>query len=570
MTEILHNLILLRPKYLSFRNRVTRSERTLGLYARDGVIVALGLGLMGVIYWLTVWFLSTVRGFSHLAYLSPFVPFSIVFLFLFFMLVISSTVTSLGALFLSRDLDLVLSSPVRLMVFFANKFLYVLFSVGWMSIVFIAPMIIGYAVSFRASWEYYLAAVAVLPPFFVIPTALGMCVSTVIAVVISSRRVKYLLFGVGALFLVWVAAIAELISWRAQNRGDVTQIFLFFRFISFPDEIWLPSHWVASILKENLVSTGTSLLPEYGMLYLVALWMVCLAFILVVLFHEAGYSRSSEASVGSKSAILNLREIFVRIVGLRRADVGALVAKEFRILSRDVPQLLQLILLCGIYVIYLYNIRVFHGVAALSKYSELSLGGILFVMNICIGGFLSTAICTRLVFPSLSYEGRCIWLLTTAPITPRRLLRTKFWCWYVPVLLIASTVFCSGSIALFDSFAMAIVSIICAWVLSYGLVGLAMGFGAVFANFDWEHPSELIASLGSMIFMLSAAGLILASIPLLWVLARFATGELAAIYGFKLALFIVVLCLIGLWGMHVLAARAALDAGERSLIRFAE
>jgi hypothetical protein len=46
-------------------------------------------------------------------------------------------------------------------------------------------------------------------------------------------------------------------------------------------------------------------------------------------------------------------------------------------------------------------------------------------------------------------------------------------------------------------------------IMTFGLVGLAMGLGATFANFTWEHPSQLAASFGSLIYMLGSTVLIL-------------------------------------------------------------
>jgi hypothetical protein len=41
-------------------------------------------------------------------------------------------------------------------------------------------------------------------------------------------------------------------------------------------------------------------------------------------------------------------------------------------------------------------------------------------------------------------------------------------------------------------------------ILCHGLVGLGIGLGALFSQFEWEHSTQLSMSLGSFIFMLSS------------------------------------------------------------------
>ena len=41
-------------------------------------------------------------------------------------------------------------------------------------------------------------------------------------------------------------------------------------------------------------------------------------------------------------------------------------------------------------------------------------------------------------------------------------------------------------------------------ILCYGLVALGIGMGAVFSQFEWEHPAQISMSLGSFLFMIGS------------------------------------------------------------------
>ena len=103
-------------------------------------------------------------------------------------------------------------------------------------------------------------------------------------------------------------------------------------------------------------------------------------------------------------------------------------------------------------------------------------------------------------------------------------------------------------------------------IIAYGVVALAIGLGARFAQFDWEHAGQLAASFGSLVFMLTAVMLIMCGMVVAW-LGAFAPlpailAELAPQEARYLAA-LISLSLIYLGNRA--AAHFALRAGERAL-----
>jgi len=102
-------------------------------------------------------------------------------------------------------------------------------------------------------------------------------------------------------------------------------------------------------------------------------------------------------------------------------------------------------------------------------------------------------------------------------------------------------------------------------------VGLAIGLGAVFANFEWEHTSQLAASFGSLVFMLCSTALIALNVVPAMILIflrtlisfgyEFTALEWYSAVGSAAALLVYI---------NFAAARTALTAGERALARSLE
>src|ERR671937_2889021 len=111
-----------------------------------------------------------------------------------------------------------------------------------------------------------------------------------------------------------------------------------------------------------------------------------------------------------------------------------LVLKEIRLFFRDTTQWSQLILLGVLVIVYVFNI----------KFLPLRGEGITFFLvnvvpflNLALAGFVLASIAARFIFPSVSLEGRTLWLLRSSPMSMRDLLWSKFWVGTLPLLLLA-------------------------------------------------------------------------------------------------------------------------------------
>jgi len=186
----------------------------------------------------------------------------------------------------------------------------------------------------------------------------------------------------------------------------------------------------------------------------------------------------------------------------------------------------------------------------------------LLIGNLMMESFVVTAICTRFVYPSISLEGAAFWLLSSSPLSIREFMELKFWFWFIPVAALAGIFLAIGNYMVGTGFYILLISFATALAICYGVVGLAIGLGAYWANFDWEHPSQLAASFGSLMFMLLSVALILMSIlPVVMfvVVQHETTLEISRLPSALTGLALLI-------ALNYLSARLALELGERKLI----
>ena len=90
----------------------------------------------------------------------------------------------------------------------------------------------------------------------------------------------------------------------------------------------------------------------------------------------------------------------------------------------------QLILLGVLVIIYLFNIRalpLFRG-----EQVPFFLVSVISFLNLGLAGFVLASIAARFIFPSISLEGRQMWLLRSSPLDLRALMWSKYWIGTVP------------------------------------------------------------------------------------------------------------------------------------------
>lgn len=189
------------------------------------------------------------------------------------------------------------------------------------------------------------------------------------------------------------------------------------------------------------------------------------------------------------------------------------MTREFFSFTRDITHTIQLAMLLAICILYLYSLQNLQppthvGTTTLQLWDMCTI-----VSSLILSSIIILSICARFVFPSVSLEGQSLWILQTAPMRSREILRAKHLGWFIPTSLMSAVIFSSGGFALGLAPLLILALIATGVILSYGLVALGVGIGARFARFDWEHPTELSTSWGNLVY--TSCGLIVLTLSLI-------------------------------------------------------
>ncbi len=481
------------------------------------------VGPPGVIY-----HAQTVRFVFHLFFAS-----------LNVMLVFSSGIILYTGLYNSRETEFLLTQPVRAERLVLYKFQEAVFFSSWGFFLLASPMMIAYGIVVAAPWYYYVLMLPLIVAFVYIPSGLGAL--SCLFIIHRLPRMRVLIVSGAA---VLITAIASWSIWQTVS-GPQTKLFgaqwfqetlLRFR---FTQQEWLPSSWLTGGLLEAARPVSTAQAHEN--VFQVPFFQSCLYLALLIsnamLCHvltvwaskhwfRVGYNgfvcgqrsvrHADEAlvdrAIGRLLAVANRFPAQLAVWSDRAADVALaafpihvrlLLIKDWKLLRRDPVQWSQFLIFFGLLGLYFLNVDRFNNPQR--DISYVTWVNMVSFLNLAVVGLILSTFTTRFIYPMISLEGHCFWVLGLMPMKRDTVLWSKFvfaslGSW-VPcaMLILLSDVMLQVSLLI-----VAVHQLVCV-LLCLGLASIAVGLGAMMPNFRETSPSKISAGFGGTLNLVLSA-----------------------------------------------------------------
>lgn len=443
--------------------------------------------------------------------------FHLFFLSLNVMLVFSAGIILYAGLYHSPETRCLLTLPFRAERIVLYKFHEALFYSSWGFFLLASPVMVAYGIVVGAPWYYYALLVPLIVSFVYIPCSIGaICCLLIVHKLPKWRRV---VVGVAALAV--IAATLPPI-WQTINTP---QTLLFgsawfeetLRRFRFTEMEWLPSSWITGSLLEaarppSLVISANHVvdLPSFkSFMYLALLVSNALLLHVVMVWLGRRWFRSSYASFACRRTrrrqpgLAWADRILAWPLRLFSTPVQLLLIKDWRLLRRDPIQWSQFLIFFGLLGLYFLNVDRFKNPTGNVGYATWI--NMVSFLNLAVVGLILSTFTTRFIYPMISLEGHCFWILGLLPIERNTILWSKFW-----FASLGSWVPCSLLVLLSDL--MLRVAPLVIWVhqltcilLCVGLASIAVGLGAMMPNFRETSPSKIAAGFGGTLNLVLSA-----------------------------------------------------------------
>jgi ABC-2 type transport system permease protein len=172
-------------------------------------------------------------------------------------------------------------------------------------------------------------------------------------------------------------------------------------------------------------------------------------------------------------------------------QVRLIVLKDVRLFRRDPLQWSQFLILVGLLLLYFVNV---HRVGSGQRFTQWV--NVVSFMNLSVVGLLMSTFTTRFVFPMVSLEGRCFWLLGLLPLKRDTILWAKF------LFSVGSLLVPCGLLVLLSDWRLDVPTSlmvehqVTSLLLCLGLSGIGVGLGARLPLLSEHSPSRIAAGFG--------------------------------------------------------------------------
>lgn len=426
---------------------------------------------------------------------------NVIFLTLFVMVLFSAIIASLSIYYISSDLDFLHSQPISKGSIIRVRFAQTLVNASWVVLIFAFPIFLAYGYYFEVNAGYYLYLLLSLPPFVVIPTLLGVLGIMVLMWFFPTDKAYQILSFMGLFYLACMIAFFRFLSPEKFFDKKVSDeaIIAFVESLKMPEFGFHPSSWITiGISSWTDQQTGT------------ALWQLLYLYAAAVVLGGVFWWVSRKIYFGSWRAYQEVKSaprdkvrkpgtqkpLWLKILPFSTGQKG-LFQKDMIVFSRDPSYWSQLFILAALVVVYIFNI-------VNLPLDNIVLKNVVSVLNVGLIGFVLSALASRFVFSTTSLEGNKMWAIYTSPLRMERFLIGKFLMYFPPLLLIGELlVVVSNMLLQVDAYVMQ-VSIVGIFFITIGVVGMAVGMGAMYPKFKYENISEISSGTGGILFIISS------------------------------------------------------------------
>ncbi len=498
------------------------------------VVAILGLlalaGMILFVSWILLGFLRSPELAKYTgADVTPFlqaVPV-LVFTGLFLGILLSSFGVLLQALYLSGDMDFLLSSPVPIRAVFVTKLLQAVLPNFGLIALFGLPVLFGLGLAGHYSIVYYPLVLLTMIALALAAAGLSALLVMLVARVFPARRAAEILGFIGAMLAFTCSQAGNIYnSFGHSTNVSGAQVSNMFSLLVRLNTPWLPLNWAG----QGLVALGEGRWLAGLLLVFLTLGLSAVLFMFALgtaeRWYYSGWAGMQVIAHGKKKVRAARQAASIQVslpaavaagtpaFGLARllpAPIRAIIWKDFLLLRRDLRNMSQLIspLIFGVvysFMIFNFGNQSSAGDAGAPIWLTNSLGTLLTYGNVGMSLFVGWMLLSRLSGMAFSSEGKYYWIMKAAPLRSAHLLVAKFLVAYLPTFVLGG-VFLTG-ISLVQKIPLSgfLYSLLAVAMCLAGMDGILLAFGVLGANFKWEDPRKMSAGglgcLGQILTML--------------------------------------------------------------------
>jgi ABC-2 type transport system permease protein len=357
------------------------------------------------------------------------------FLTMFLMLILSSLISTLNIFFLSRDLYLLLSSPLKTRTVFTWKAIEVASSSSLMVIFFSMPVLFAYCYYFAPRLIDIVAIVGIFLLYIITGVLLGILMGLIVPAFISVKRLQPVLSVVSIILISAIVIFLRLLRpERFGNPDEINNLMDYMSGLNVKSAAFFPFSWIAEAMHMVAKQDWWGYFKLFIVFGGVVLLMASFAFFLQHQFYLKLFDKLNKGSGGAYRSGWNHPPYIAN-------SYAALWKKEIKTFIRSPGQWSQLLIIAAIVIVFILNLK---GIPV----PHPSVEKLIAYLNLGMSAFIVAGLNSRFTFTTIPMEHPGIVHIMSSPFEKLRLYRFKLLFYAVPHILIGFMLFFAGDIAL--------------------------------------------------------------------------------------------------------------------------
>jgi len=439
--------------------------------------------------------------------------------------------TMLQALYLSTDMDFLMSAPIPMRSIFISKLVQGILPNFLIYCLLGVPLLYGLGISSGYNFIYFPLVIIVLAMLSLAGAGLAALLVMVLARFFPARRIAEITgFVVGITFMV-LGQSSNMMRFTEFNPQQTSALLTSLEKLHSPLS---PLSWAA----DGLINLGAGKwLSGTGLLLLSVGSSLALFIAALVTAEKLYYSgwaslqtkhtRKKRGNGSGDSLRYERVGLLDRLIG---QPVAAILRKDFRLYRRDLRNLSRMVTPLILGIIY-----AFMAIRGGEMYSQNNadvmepwrtiLDTSFLYSDVLLALFIGWILTSSIAGLAFSMEGAQYANLKGAPLNSWQLIRAKFLTSWLPAAVLCFVyILVLQLVRGFDPAAFLLAEVAVTAILS-GLTGIYLSFGVAGAKFDWTNPNEMGKSVGCLGMIAGAAFVPLGMLlfvgpPVLFVLLR--------------------------------------------------
>lgn len=484
---------LLQPFLYSARNRFFPPD---SIPIRTLAILLFSLAVCVVLYRIVLKVVTYFHSQNELGIILSLKIFQMGWITMFALLVFSCMVSAVSTLFLSQDNEIIFGAPVSHAEIFFMRYLTTSVYTSWMMLVFSIPIFAAYGTVFEAGILYWPLMLGTILTTAAIATSFGMGLTVVLVNLFPARRTKDIILYLSICFGIFIYLIFRLMRPEDLVNPDRYGHFIdYLSSLATPAAPYIPAAWASNLLSAYLLDREVDLLLA-ALLLVTPLALFFLGEWAMERWFLAGFTKSQESFGG-------YRKFFSR-ARYRGSTMQWIFRKEAKLFLRDSAEWSQLFMIAALVVVYLYNFKVLP--VERSMFAEEYVTNLIAFLNIGLTGFVVASLAARFVYPAIGAEGGSFYIIMSSPLSAGRYILHKYLFYVVPFTGLALILLVVSNRLLNIEGPMWWISVITGLIITWTVLAMALGFGAIYADFKAENRAAALGGIGAILFLFTAIG----------------------------------------------------------------